>query len=561
MAFGITGFSGRFAQMFTADWIKPNPDVKRDERVQKQALQVLNATDGSQVIDNSHYHSPGLAIESSYQTSAALVNEYRAMGLDLDVDTAIDDIINAAITTDEDEPCVTIDLDKVKLSKDIKEKITDEFNEIINLLDMQENGYERMRQWYVDGRTYFQIVVDDVNKKEGIQALIPLDVRAIKSIKEVTKKVDSNTRIEVIDKVSRYYLYNPAWAMDTTFGATGIVPANSTNSVTGTIGSVQVLKLPEDMIAFVHSGILSPDGNMVFSNLEKARKPLNNLKMMRDALVIYRITRAPERRIFYIDVGSLPKKSAEEYVMSFINKNKSKVSYDPSTGKVSGHAYQQTMLEDFWLPRREGGRGTEIDTLQGGQNLGQIDDVLYFQKLLFRSLNVPVGRLENDNSAILIGGRGAEITRDEWKFNKFVQRLRRRYSGLFKQLLKIQLDLKGIAGKQDWDEIIEPFLQINYTADSYVKQQQEDEALLNKLNSLGVADQFKGIYYSTEWIKRNVLKQTEEEIVDEQEKMDKERKDKLNADVEGINATTPEQDDEGNQKFPMKIPFPNKPDE
>lgn len=521
MAFGFTNLSGRFAQMFTGDWVKPEQDEKKEQRIQQQSLQVFNSDDGSQIIDNSHYHSPGLAIESSYQTSSALVNEYRAMGLDLDVDTAVDDIINAVITTDEDEPCVSLDLDSVDLKKATKDKIIEEFNWILNLLRMEETGYEKVRQWYIDGRQYFQVVVDDQNKKEGIQKLIQLDPRAMKRIKEVTKKLDGETRVERIEKVENYYLYNPTWAVDTTFGGLG-VPANATNSVTGRAGSSQVLKIPEQMIAYVHSGILSPDGNMVFGHLEKARKPLNNLKMMRDALVIYRITRAPERRIFYVDVGSLPKKAAEEYVMSFMQKNKSKVSYDPSTGKVHGHAYQQTMLEDFWMPRREGGRGTEIDTLQGGQNLGQIDDVLYFQKLLFRSLNVPLGRLENDDAAILIGGRGAEVTRDEWKFNKFVQRLRRRYSSLFKQLLQIQLDLKGIATRDEWDELIEPKIRFNYASDSYVKQQQEDETMVNRLSAVNSADPLVGKYFSQNWVRKNILKQTDEEIAEEDEKIESE---------------------------------------
>lgn len=514
--------STRFAQIFTNGWSKPDTDNQRakEKRLLQQSLEVNDAQDGSHVIDSTHYHSPSLAVESSFQQSSALVNEYRAMALDLDVDTAIDDIVNAIVTTDEDEQAVDVNLDGVEgVSEGIKTKIKAEFKKILQMMDFDQTGYEKVRQWYIDGRQYWQIVVDDKNKKVGIQRLIHLDPRAMKRIKQVQKEFGPD-RIERITGVENYYLYNTSWSVDTSFG-NGVTPMSSSSAMVAKQAVRQTLKIPASGIAFVHSGILSPDGNMVFSHLEKSRKPLNNLKMMRDALVIYRITRAPERRVFYVDVGSLPPKSAESYVVNFMNKNKTKMAYDSVTGKVNGHAYQSTMLEDFWMPRREGGRGTEVDTLQGAQNLGQIDDVLYFQKLLFRSLNVPVGRLESDNTSAIFGSRGAEITRDEWKFNKFVQRLRRRYSKLFSDILGTHLQLMEIVTEEEWQEM-SGLIRFDYASDSFVKSQQEDESLNARMASAASADALVGKYFSKEWVQRNIMKMSDDEIASEKKKIEAE---------------------------------------
>lgn len=535
--FGL--FSSRFAQIFNpGGWGKMESKGEEELRgkLSPLFLEVPDKSDGAQVIDNTHYHSPSLAVEASFQTSSSLVNEYRAMALDLDVDAAVDDIVNAIVTTDEDEPPVLLDVSKTELSKAIQEKMKVSFSKILDLMDFNQTGYEKVRQWYIDGRQYYQVIVDDSKKKEGIQSLVHLDPRALKKIKEVKKEMGKD-RIERIVGYSTYYIYNTTWAVDTSFG-NGVTPTGSANSLMAKQAVRQALKIEPHGIVSVNSGILSPDGGMIFSHLEKARKPLNNLKMMRDALVIYRITRAPERRVFYVDVGSLPPKSAESYIVSFMNKNKSKMSYDPTSGKVSGHAYQQSMLEDFWLPRREGGRGTEVDTLQGAQNLGQIDDVLYFQKLLFRSLNVPAGRLENDQSSVLIGGRQTEITRDEWKFNKFVKRLRRRYSMVFKELLKTECILTGIMTADEWEEI-QGKVRFDFTSDSFVKEQQEDDSLNTRIGTASSADSIAGKYVSRYWIRKNILKMTDEEIkaedalIETETKLDAERNKIMNPMPEG----------------------------
>lgn len=542
--FGKNTFGGRFAQVFSSSWVQPDlKQEKEDQRLQRQSLQVLNPDSGAQIIDNGQFNSPTLAIESSYQNSAALVNEYRAMALDPDVDMAVDDIVNAAIVTSEDEQCITLNLEEVELSEAIKKEIIEEFNYILDLMDMEENGYEKMRSWYVDGRQYYQLVVDESNIKEGVQALVQLDPRAMKKIKEVDRKIDPATRIERVEEVKEYYLYNPAWIIDQTASASVSAPGlSSPQNINGRIGPSQVLQIPTEMIAFVHSGIMSQDGTLVFSHLEKARKPLNNLKMLRDALVIYWITRAPERRVFYIDVGSLPKKAAAEYVTEYMNKNRTKVSYDPQSGKVHGNAYQQTMLEDFWMPRREGGRGTEISTIGGGDGLGDIEELLYFQKLLFRSLNVPMGRMEgDDNASLILGGSGAEMTRDEMKFYKFVQRLRRRYCTLFKDILRVHLDLKGICTKEEWDEIAGK-VRFTFASDSHLKAQQENQNLINMLGALSQADEFVGKYFTRDWVKRNVMKQDDEEINEELEKMKAEREEDLKNDFnrETVMAAVPQ---------------------
>ncbi len=377
----------------------------------------------------------------------------------------------------------------------------------------------------------------------------------MKKIKEVNKKINTETRLEEVDSVNEYYMYNPAWGIDNS-GANSVgAPGNSSpQALTGRLGYSQVLQIPLDMIAYVHSGIVSPDGGIIFSNLEKARKPLNNLKMMKDALVIYRITRAPERRVFYIDVGSLPQKAAAAYVQEYINKNKTKVSYDPVSGKVQGHAYQSTMLEDFWMPRREGGRGTEISTLQGGENLGKMDDVLYFQEVLFRSLNVPIANLTGDNTSSLFGGNGAEISRDQWKFNKFIQRLRRRYAGLFKDILRVHLSQKGICTREEWDDEISNKIQFNFASDSYVKQQKENEDMINKLGAIQQADQFVGKYFSKDWVKRNIAKQDDEEIEEQRVQMEKEAKEDLSNEVVKNDALDPLQDESG-KPFSRPNPF------
>ena len=510
--FGVSNAISKFSDTFSPKWVNKvkSPNADRDIELQKKALQVLNNQDGSYVLDNSMFVSHGLAVEVSFQTSTQLVNEYRSMGLDADVDMAVDDIVNAAVVSDDDDDVVVANMENIEISDDLKEKVSDEFRYLMDLLDMNRSAYDKFKQWYIDGRQYYQIMVNEGKPKDGIQKLVLLDPRALKKVKSVDRKMDTTSKLNSIISSEVFYLYNPIWVNDNTADGSGMGGHNARTSAISANGSV--VKLSENSIAYVHSGVLSSDGSLVFSHLEKARKPLNNLKSMRDGAVIYRITRSPERRAFYVDTGTLPKKAAEEFVQGLMNRHKSKMIYDPASGRIKGQPYQQSMVEDFWLPRQEGGRGTEITTLQGGQNLGEITDILYFQKLLFRSLNVPADRLEDSNAGILIGGRGTEITRDEWKFNKFIQRLRRKYCSLFDQLLRTHLILKGVCSSEEWEELFNGKIKYEFKSDAYLKEQEENDKLLGKVAALAQADEFVGKYYTREWVMKNIMRFDEDEI-------------------------------------------------
>lgn len=511
------GFGQQFAQIFQG-WSSDQGKKSKEEELLKNSnyLDIENP-DGAEVIDASYFASTDFATTDSLKEQAESINEYRGMALYPEVEWAIDDIVNAVVSCDSDDTPIELDLEKTELSDATKEKIVTEFDYLCGLIDFNNTAYERLKEWYVDGRLLFQVVVNANKPKEGIQKLIPLDPRAVKKVVQI-KKTPNEGRVETISSIDRFYVYDQSFAIE-----------NAPGKTKGTLASFarqsQKLRIEEDGIAMVHSGLVSAENNMVMSYLEYARKPLNNLKTMEDAMVIYRITRAPERRAFYVDTGSLPKKSAEEYLMSIMNRFKSKISYDATSGKVNTNAHQMTMMEDYWLPRREGGRGTEITTLPGGTNLNDIDDVMYFLKKLYKSLKVPSSRLEPDAN-VLIGGRGAEVSRDEWKFDKFVQRLRRRFATLFIELLGRHLVLKNITTEEDW-AILKNQIQFNFASDGYMKEQQELDTFANRVAILSSVDGFVGRYFSKETIEREVLRRSDEEIVAERKKIIKELKDGL----------------------------------
>lgn len=496
-----------------------NPEREEEQKIiQKQTLVAIENDDAADLVDLNHYYTSGFANQLDLRNQAEVINEYRSMAIHAEVDKAIDDIINEAVTSDADEQPVELNLKESEtVSDETRDKIIEEFDHLIRLLKFDIRSYEIFKQFYIDGRLYYHKIIDPKNPKKGILKLINLDSRAIKKVKEIESETDPETKIDRIISSRVYFLYDPTFATSA---------QNDMGVRTNLMSRVQQpLELSPDTIAFVHSGIISGDtGNVILGHLEKARKPLNNLRMLEDAAVIYRITRAPERRIFYVDVGSLPKKGAEEYMMSLINKYRTKLVYDGASGKVKGNSHQVSMMEDYWLPRREGGRGTEIDTLPAGENLNQIDDLKYFQKRLLESLNVPKSRLESE-ATISIGNRATEINRDEIKFNKFVQRLRRRFNGLFMDLLRTQLILKKITTAEDWDEIIAPLVTFEYASDTLVKEEQESQIMENRLAILEEADQYVGKYFSKLTIQRKVLRMSDEEIKLEKEQIDKEIKD------------------------------------
>tara|TARA_R100001460_G_scaffold64141_3_gene104323 strand:- start:236 stop:1756 length:1521 start_codon:yes stop_codon:yes gene_type:complete len=432
-----------------------------------------------------------------------LILKYREVATQPEADTAITDIVDGAIASRDKSAPVNIALDDLDQPENIKKQIIEEFNKILTLYRFNHNGHDLFRNWYIDGRVYFQIIVDKENPKRGIVELRYIDPTKISKVKEVKKVKDARTEVEYEKIVAEYYLYSEGML---------------SNSDIKTGGGV---KLEKDSIIAVNSGLFDPSRTKSIGYLHKAIKLINQLRFMEDSLVVYRVSRAPERRIFYIDVGNLPKGKAEEYVQSVVSRYRNKLVYDASTGEITDDRKHMSMLEDFYLPRREGGRGTEITTLGGGENLGQIDDVVFFQRKLYRSLNVPISRLEQDTGFAL--GRATEVSRDEVKFQKFVDKIRKRFSQIFIEALKVQLILKGVIEPKDWPNI-EESINVDFIEDNYFAELKEFEILRERLEMLQLVEEQIGQYYSREWVRRNILHQSDEDIhsIDDQIKKEKE---------------------------------------
>jgi hypothetical protein len=417
--------------------------------------------------------------------NAELIMKYRGIATHPEVDAAIEDIVNESITGSELESSVQLNLDGIETSDKIKKLMIDEFDDICSMLNFNELGHDIFRSWYVDGRIVYHLVVNESNLKSGIQEIRPIDSIKVRKVKEVKYKKDPKSNAKIVDKVNEFYVFQEK--------------ENTTNAV----------KLSPDAVSYVTSGLTDPSRKRVVSYLHKAIKPINQLRMMEDSLVIYRLARAPERRIFYIDVGNLPANKAEQHMKDIMNRYRNKLVYDASTGNLKDDRKHMAMLEDFWLPRREGGRGTEISTLPGGENLGQIDDIIYFQKRLYRSLNVPIARLEQETQFSL--GRSTEISRDEVKFQKFIDRLRKRFSSLFLGILKKQLLLKGIITEQDWEEWKND-IQVDFVRDNHFTELKNSELLRERLGTLDQISQYVGEYFSREWVMKNVMMMNDEDI-------------------------------------------------
>ena len=420
-----------------------------------------------------------------------LILKYREVATQPEADTAITDIVDGAIASRDKSAPVNIALDDLDQPDNIKKQIIEEFNKILTLYKFNHNGHDLFRNWYIDGRVYFQIIIDTEKPKRGIVELRYIDPTKISKVKEVKKVLDAKTGIEYDKIVSEYYLYSE-----------GIL--SNTDIKTG--GGI---KLEKDSVIAVNSGLFDPSRTKSIGHLHKAIKLINQLRFMEDSLVVYRVSRAPERRVFYIDVGNLPKGKAEEYVQSVVSRYRNKLVYNASTGEITDDRKHMSMLEDFYLPRREGGRGTEITTLGGGENLGQIEDVVFFQRKLYRSLNVPISRLEQDTGFAL--GRATEVSRDEVKFQKFVDKIRKRFSQIFIQALKVQLILKGVIEPKDWANI-EESINVDFIEDNYFAELKEFEILRERLEMLQLVEEQIGQYYSREWVRRNILHQSDEDI-------------------------------------------------
>lgn len=465
--------------------------------------------DGAITVQTGSYYGTYVDLDGVSRNEIELITRYREMSMQPEMEAAIDDVVNEAIVEDADGIVVELDLEEVDISKKTKDRIHEEFDNIHRMLNWKDMSHEIFRRWYVDGRLFYHIVIDETNTSDGIKELRYVDPRRIRKIREILRTKDPRTGMDLISKISEYFLYNDRGVM-------------GTYSNLGT-------RIALDSMIYVTSGLLDSKRAMVLSYLNKAIKPLNQLRMLEDATVIYRLARAPERRVFYIDVGNLPKNKAEQYLRDIMTKYRNKIVYDASTGDVRDDRRFLSMQEDFWLPRREGGKGTEITTLPGGQNLGEIQDVEFFQKKLWRALGVPFSRFESNQAGGFSMGRTTEISRDEIKFSRFVSRLRNKFSGLFDAALKTQLVLKGICTAEEWEEIRQK-LRYDYRLDNNFAELKESELNQNRLAALQLIDPYVGKYFSIEWVRRNILKQTDEDIKDIDDQIAEEGSDALEND-------------------------------
>jgi hypothetical protein len=487
-------------------------EIKRKEtKPNSQQFTAPSSDDGTQTIMGGGHFGTYLDIEGKVNNESDLIRRYREIAMHPECDMAIEDIINESVVVDDNQEVVRLNLNKVPFSSQVKKRITDEFKNIISLLEFEQKGHDIFRRWYVDGRIVYHKLIDPKNTKLGLTELRYIDPRKIKKVRAAKQKPGNEfapkdpKRPQAVE-FDEFFIYNEK----------GVQPGAS--ATTG-------LKITKDAIAYCPSGLVDQQKNLILSYLHKAIKPVNQLRMIEDSVVIYRISRAPERRIFYIDVGNLPKVKAEQYLKDVMNRYRNKLVYDASTGEIRDDRQYMSMLEDFWLPRREGGRGTEITTLPGGSNLGEIDDIKYFQKKLFQSLNVPYSRLDSEASGGLQLGRSTEVSRDELKFTKFVSRLRNRFNVLFHDLLKTQLILKGVVTIEDWEATLSQTIKYEYVNDGYFAEIKESEMFKDRMEIYrNMKDnEMIGNVYSKEWAMKNVLKMTDEEIEELQRQIENEK--------------------------------------
>lgn len=481
--------------------------ISRDETELEKSVQQSfsppTSDDGALTIQSAAYYGTYVDLDGTAKNEIELISRYREMAMQPEIESAIDDIVNEAIVQDDDGKITEIVLDNLEQPEKIKKAIKAEFQNVLSLLNYGNMAQDIFRRYYIDGRLYYHMIIDKTNPTAGIKELRYIDPRKLRKVREIKKQKDERTGVDLVNTVNEYYIYNDK-----------VVSGSSSNY--GPVG----VRITTDSIISVVSGLMDARRAVVLSYLHKAIKPLNQLRMIEDATVIYRISRAPERRIFYIDVGNLPKLKAEQYLRDIMVKYKNKLVYDANTGEVRDDRKFLSMMEDFWLPRREGGKGTEITTLPGGQNLGELEDVKYFQKKLYGALSVPVSRLEPNQSFSL--GRTTEITRDELKFSKFVSRLRNKFSETFNQALRVQCVLKGICTAEEFDDF-KQHIHYNFIQDNNFEELKEAELMTNRLTLLSSVDPYTGRYFSQAWIQRNVLRLTDDEIKEMQSEMDDEK--------------------------------------
>jgi len=488
----------------------------------QQSFTPPSQEDGALTITSAAYYGTYVDLDGTAKNEVELISRYREMAMQPEIESAIDDIVNEAICQDDDGKTIEIVLDNLKQPEKIKNAIKAEFQTILRLMNYNNMSQDIFRRFYVDGRLYYHVIIDREAPQEGVKELRYIDPRKIRKVREMRKQKDERTGAEIVQTVNEYYLYNDK-----------VVTGSSSNY--GPVG----VRITTDSVLSIVSGLMDSRRAVVLSYLHKAIKPLNQLRMIEDATVIYRISRAPERRIFYIDVGNLPKLKAEQYLRDIMVKYKNKLVYDANTGEVRDDRKFLSMMEDFWLPRREGGKGTEITTLPGGQNLGELEDVKYFEKKLYKALNVPISRLNPETSGFTIG-RVAEVTRDELKFSKFVDRLRNKFSEIFDQALRVQCVLKGICTEEEWNEFKEN-IYFDFIKDNNFTELKDAELMKERLSLLGTIDPYTGRYFSQKWIQRNVLRLTDDQITEMQEEIDEEKEMGLGLPTEVTNQVATQQ--------------------
>ena len=493
--------------------------ISRDKNEAEQAVQQSFSPptndDGALTITSAAYYGTYVDLDGTAKNEVELISRYREMAMQPEIESAIDDIINEAICQDDDGKIIDIVLDNLKQSDKIKKAIREEFQIVLKLLNYNNMASDIFRRYYIDGKMYYHIIIDKENPTQGIKELRYIDPRKLRKVREVKKKKDERTGVDVMDVINEYYIYND----------------KVTTGASSNFGPVGV-RITTDSIISVVSGLMDSRRAVVLSYLHKAIKPLNQLRMIEDATVIYRISRAPERRIFYIDVGNLPKLKAEQYLRDIMVKYKNKLVYDANTGEIRDDRKFLSMMEDFWLPRREGGKGTEITTLPGGQNLGELEDVKYFERKLYKSLSVPISRLEPNQGFSL--GRVSEVTRDELKFSKFVDRLRNKFSDVFDQALRAQCVLKGICTSDEW-AMFKENIYYNFIKDNNFTELKDAELMRERLSLLTEIDPYTGRYFSQKWIQKNVLRLDDNSIAKMQKEIDKEKEEGLGLPVQVMN--------------------------
>ena len=487
--------------------------------------------DGAITVTSGGYFGTYLDLEASFKNENDLISRYREMAMQPELESAIDDIVNEAIVHDTTGKSVTIILDDLDQPDNIKDMIREEFQNVLRMLDFSNQGSDIFRNWYIDGRLFYQVLIDEKQPKLGIQEILYLDPRKIRKVRSVIRKKDQRTGVDITAGVQEFYVYNErAMAQGQT-----VITSPTDSGV----------KIATDAIVNVNSGLMDPKRMLVLSYLHKAIKPLNQLRMVEDAIVIYRLSRAPERRVFYIDVGNMPKIKSEQYLRDIMTKFRNKIVYDSATGEVKDDRKFMSMMEDFWIPRRGEGKNTEITTLPAGQNLGELADVQYFEKKLYKSLNVPASRLEQSQGFSL--GRTTEITRDEIKFSKFIGRLRSKFTILFDELMERQLALKGICSVDEWNELKET-IHYDFLKDNNFMELKESELMASRLTLMQQIDPYVGVYFSKAWVKKHVLHFDEEGIERMEKELAEEQTDKpevsaadINAEPTPVSQLTPEQ--------------------